>query len=86
MPTATLTSKGQITLPKEVRDVLRLATGDQVDFVIASDGHVELRSLRRSVREFYGVLYRADQPPVSLDDMSDALPEQASDDDERSRK
>ena len=37
MPTATLTSKGQITLPRRVREHLRVQTGDAVDFIIGSD-------------------------------------------------
>jgi AbrB family looped-hinge helix DNA binding protein len=34
MTLATLTSKGQVTIPKQVRDSLRLHTGDKVEFVI----------------------------------------------------
>ena len=37
---ATLTSKGQITLPKEVRDSLSLKEGDRVSFVVEADGSV----------------------------------------------
>ena len=44
--TATLTSKGQITIPAEVRRRLDLATGDQIIFVLAEDGRVELRRPR----------------------------------------
>ncbi len=43
---ATLTSKGQITIPAEVRRRLDLATGDQIIFVLAEDGRVELRRPR----------------------------------------
>ena len=42
MPSATLTSKGQITLPKEIRDSLELEPGDRVAFRLRTDGVVEL--------------------------------------------
>lgn len=57
MPSAKLTSKGQITVPKEVREALRLQTGDRLAFRIRDDGTVlvepetlDLMSLRGSVR------------------------------------
>lgn len=56
MPAATLTSKGQITVPKPVRDALGLRTGDRIAFRIAAGGQVtveaetvDLASLRGSV-------------------------------------
>jgi antitoxin PrlF len=57
MPSAKLTSKGQITIPKEVRKALGLQTGDRLAFRLRDDGTVQveaetidLRSLRGSVR------------------------------------
>jgi antitoxin PrlF len=57
MPSAKLTSKGQITIPKEVRKALRLRTGDRLAFRLHDDGSVlveaekvSLKSLRGSVR------------------------------------
>ena len=57
MATATLTSKGQITLPKVIRERLGLGTGDRVAFLERSDGTVvleaetlDLSSLRGSIR------------------------------------
>jgi antitoxin PrlF len=41
---ATVTSKGQITLPIEIRKKLRLSTGDAVTFVITDEGKIELRA------------------------------------------
>ena len=37
-----LTIKGQVTIPKEIRDFLNLASGNQVEFRIAADGSVTL--------------------------------------------
>jgi antitoxin PrlF len=57
MPSAKLTSKGQITIPKEVRKALGLQTGDRLAFRLQQDGTVrveaetvDLLSLRGSVR------------------------------------
>ena len=42
MPT-TLTSKGQVTIPKRIRDALDLAPGSSVDFAVNSEGEVVVR-------------------------------------------
>lgn len=42
MPIAKITSKGQVTLPKPIRERLRLKTGDRVDFIEGDDGAVRL--------------------------------------------
>lgn len=47
---STLTSKGQITIPKTVRDALRLQPGAQVEFAISSQGEVVLRPAARKSR------------------------------------
>jgi AbrB family looped-hinge helix DNA binding protein len=73
MPTATLTSKGQLTLPKAIRELLRLDTGDAVDFVVASDGTIHVRAGRFDARDLRGLLKRPGRKPVSLEDMDDAL-------------
>ena len=55
MPRARLTSKGQITIPKEVRERLSVEPGDVVEFSYTGD-HLEVRALRRRrVREFRGL-------------------------------
>jgi antitoxin PrlF len=68
MPEATLTSKGQITIPKPVRDHLRLESGDRVDFLVTETGDVILRPARRSIRELRGLLRRPGRA-MSLDEM-----------------
>lgn len=72
MPTATLTSKGQITLPKEIRDRLRLGKGDQVDFVLEDDGRVVLRPTATDLRELRGML-RAPKSPTTVEAMDEAI-------------
>lgn len=47
MATATMTSKGQLTVPKEVRDRLGLKPGDKVELVLSGDHMVTMRKLRR---------------------------------------
>lgn len=73
MPTATVTSKGQITLPKAVRDVLRVNTGDQVDFVISENGEVTVRPLTVDITELRGMLKRPGQRAVSVEEMNAAI-------------
>ena len=73
MPTATLTSKGQITLPKPVRDHLRVDTGDTVDFLIGSDGEVRVRAGDVDIADLKGLLRRPGRRPVSLTEMDAAI-------------
>jgi AbrB family looped-hinge helix DNA binding protein len=70
MPSATLTSKGQLTLPKAIRDLLRLGTGDRVDFIVKDDGTVVLRPATVDVRELKGFLHRKGMKPLSVDEMN----------------
>jgi antitoxin PrlF len=73
MAIATLTSKGQTTIPKEIRDLLGLAPGDKLDFVVESDGRVVLRPAKRDVRTLKGMLRRKGRKPVSLGRMNQAI-------------
>ncbi|HYI13557.1 MAG TPA: AbrB/MazE/SpoVT family DNA-binding domain-containing protein [Thermoanaerobaculia bacterium] len=73
MPTATLSSKGQITLPKAVRDVLRVDAGDQVDFVISEQGKVTLRPVTIDITELRGMLMRPGRRSVSVEEMDAAI-------------
>lgn len=73
MPSATLTSKGQLTLPKAIRDRLRLGVGDRVDFVVEDDGTVVLRPATADVRELKGFLHRKGIKPLSVEAMNAAI-------------
>lgn len=70
MPTATVTSKGQVTIPKAVREILRVDTGDQVDFVLTERGDVIVRGVSLDVRELKGLLKRPRRRAVSVEEMN----------------
>lgn len=74
MTQATLTSKGQITIPKVVRDKLHLSTGEKVEFIIGSDNTVTLRPITRKVDEVFGRLRRyRKSTPVAVEEMDQAI-------------
>ena len=72
MATATLTSKGQLTLPKSVRDRMGLDSGDRVEFVEVSDGVFNIVAATRDVRELKGMIAKPEKP-VSLEEMNHAI-------------
>lgn len=72
MPVATMTSKGQITIPKEVRDELGLESGTKLDFVRVGPRDYRLRRKNGSVEELFGVL-KYDGPPMTIDEVNDAI-------------
>lgn len=51
MSIATLTSKGQTTIPRDVRDAAGLRTGDRLHFTVLDDGTIILRVKNRSIRD-----------------------------------
>jgi AbrB family looped-hinge helix DNA binding protein len=76
MPSATITSKGQVTIPWRIREVLRLGPGDRVDFVINDEGRVIVRPGTVEVAELRGLLHRPGKPPVTLEQIDAAIARQ----------
>jgi antitoxin PrlF len=72
MPSATLTSKGQITIPKEIRDHLGVEPGDRVNFTIGSSGDVTVESETVDVRSVRGML-KPNRRRVTLRAMENAI-------------
>jgi|GEM_PF-333242 len=74
MTTATLTSKGQLTLPKVMRDELKLKAGDKIDFVKDASGQYTLRPANHDARSLFGCLADLyDGKPVSVADMDRSI-------------
>jgi AbrB family looped-hinge helix DNA binding protein len=76
MTTATLTSKGQITIPADVRRALNVQTGDRVEFVQVQPGRFELVAATRSVRELKGMFGKPART-VTIEEMNRTIAEQA---------
>lgn len=73
MPAATVTSKGQITIPKEVRERLKLKAGDRVVFVVRSDDDVVLKPAKTDIRQLYGMLHRKGRSAKTLEEMDQGI-------------
>ena len=73
MPTATVTTKGQVTIPKQVREHLGVDTGDRLSFVVQEDGTVIVKPITRHVRELGGLLQRSGQRSVSITEMDEGI-------------
>lgn len=71
MSQVVLTSKGQMTLPKDIRDDLQVGPGDSLDITKQGDGYLLTR--RKSARELFARLPKYKGPPVSVEDMNKAI-------------
>jgi AbrB family looped-hinge helix DNA binding protein len=72
MATAVVTSKGQITIPKAVRERLGVDAGDRVEFVETASGVFTVVAATRDVKELKGIITKPAKP-VSVDDMNRAI-------------
>jgi antitoxin PrlF len=73
MASTTLTSKGQLTLPKSIREFLRVKAGDPVDFLIDDEGRVIVRPATVDVRSLKGLLRRPGRRAVKVEAMDAAI-------------
>ena len=75
MALATLTSKGQVTIPKKIRQALQLHDGDKIEITVTGRGEAVLRPVSKSVDDMYCRLHRPGREPVSVERMNDAVRE-----------
>ncbi|MBV8053653.1 MAG: type II toxin-antitoxin system PrlF family antitoxin [Deltaproteobacteria bacterium] len=76
MPVSTITSRGQTTIPGEIRRYLKLKAGDRVEFVVEADGKVVLVPSTVDVRELKGLLAPAPRQ-ASLEEIEAAIRKRA---------
>jgi antitoxin PrlF len=75
---ATITSKGQVTIPKDIREKLKIGPGDQIDFIIADSGEVLISPRTCDFRDLKGFFYKKGRKAVTLEDMERAIKKGAS--------
>ena len=83
---ATVTVKGQVTVPKAIRDHLKIESGTQLDFKLNDDGSISVRSLKRSALSIVGLLKRPGRAAVTVEQMNWAVADAAAERHHRSRK
>lgn len=67
---ATLTSKGQTTIPKPIRDSLGMKAGDRITFTLMPDGVVVMRVKNKRVADLGGLLHKKGRKPVPIELLS----------------
>lgn len=73
MALATLTSKGQVTIPKVVRDSLNIKSGDKIEFVITESKEALIRPTTMNVDDVFRKLHNVKRKPVSIEKMDAAI-------------
>jgi AbrB family looped-hinge helix DNA binding protein len=73
MALATLTNKGQVTIPKAVREFLGLNSGDKLEFIIVEGGKAYIRPITKRVDDVFGRLYKPGRKPVSVKEMDEKI-------------
>jgi len=72
MSTATVTSKGQVTIPKDVRVRLGVHSGDRLEFIETEEGLFQIIAAAKDVRCLKGIIPRPERP-VTIEEMKEAI-------------
>lgn len=72
MAQAKLSSKGQITIPQEVRERMGVSEGDRIEFVCMDDGGYLMKPATRSIQDLEGIIPLR-RKPATLDEMQAAI-------------
>jgi antitoxin PrlF len=70
---ATVTDKGQVTLPKAIRDLLNIRPGSRIDFQVTADKKLTAQVQTRGSEGLFGLLHRPGQRTVTIEEMDDAI-------------
>ena len=73
MPISKLTSKGQTTIPKEIRDKLNLKPGDRIRFTVDSEDRVIVEPINKDLASLAGIFYDPNRKTVSIEEMNEAI-------------
>lgn len=70
MATSTVTSRGQTTIPRDIRKKMHLQAGDRIEWVERNDGHIEIIPITRDAADVAGMFRDWVKKPVSVEDMN----------------
>ena len=73
MALATLTTKGQVTIPKIIRDALKLAAGDKIEIIVTDKREAVIRPVSKKVDDVFCKLHKPGSKAASLEAMDDAV-------------
>ena len=73
MVLATLTTKGQVTIPKIIREALKLNTGDKIEIIVTEKREAIIRPVSKKVDDIFCKLHKPGRKAVSLEAMDDAI-------------
>jgi len=74
MPTATMTSKGQVTIPKAIRDAFRIKPGDRIEFFIDDEGKLVVWPITQDIASIKNIVDYSGSA-VSIEDMNKVIQE-----------
>ncbi|MCP4417498.1 MAG: AbrB/MazE/SpoVT family DNA-binding domain-containing protein [Chloroflexi bacterium] len=77
MAQGTITSKGQVTIPKAIREALSLFAGDKVEFVLTENDETVMRPITKRVDDVFGRLYKQGRTAVSIEEMNAVVKKRA---------
>ncbi len=75
MATTTISSKGQVTIPKAIRDKYHLEPGDKIEFLEDTQGVVTIWPVTQSITKLKGMIAKQEKP-VSIEEMNRAILEE----------
>ena len=79
MLNTTVSETGEITIPQEIMDYLKLSSGSKISFAIDEEGQVKIIPLKVSVEELAGILHRPGIGEATIEEMEMAISKGAND-------
>ena len=73
MALATLTTKGQVTIPKKIREALKLHTGDKIEIIVTEEKEAIIRPISKKVDDLFCKLHKPSRKAVSLEAIDNAI-------------
>ena len=73
MALATITTKGQVTIPKTIREALKLNTGDKIEIIVTENREAIIRPVSKKVDDIFCKLQKPGRKPVPLKTMDEAI-------------